>query len=474
VRSRVRLRASVGIGILTLALAAGCAPPAPPKDAPNLLLIVADTLRADRLGCYGSTRGLTPFLDELATRSTVFHRAYAQSSWTEPSVGSLFTSRFPGQHGATFWHSSLAPGARTLAEVLHAHAYDTGGWSGNSLIAPRGGFARGFDYFHLGEPSTLPDLHNVPLEARADQLVEVALAWLSTRNERYKNFVPAFVYFQFMEPHYPYAPDPDVLKRVSGGRDIDLRFVNANYYYFPRSVRLEDLEDVYDASVAMLDDSLRRLFDGLAERHFLENAVVLVTADHGEEFDDHGGRGHGSTLYDELIRVPLLVHLPGQSTRRDVDDVASLVDVAPTLLELAGIPSPPGFEGRSLTSSLTEPAWWDRLRAAVDRTGRPDRLAFSELWPKTAEDTPRHDRAIVDRGLKLIVSPDGSTEVYDLSRDPGEKAAAVDHAGERKDLEERLDAFTKRVRVNAPESPPALEDIDKKTRERLKVLGYAG
>jgi arylsulfatase A-like enzyme len=251
--------------------------------------------------------------------------------------------------------------------------------------------------------------------------------------------------------------------------------VNEGYYVAPRSVPLRDLEDVYDAEVASLDRELRGLFDALERASFLERAIVVVTADHGEELDDHGGRTHGTTLYEELIRVPLLVHLPGQTSHGEIDEPVSLIDVAPTVLDLVGIPSPRGWEGSSLAEAVVGPGLWGRLVAAVRWDRRTDeRPVLSELLPKTKTDRVRHDRAIVRGSEKLLVSPTGAVEMFDLAADPHEKTPLEVGGAPRAALEAPLSALIERIRPATAPAPAVPDEIDEKTRERLKALGYAG
>jgi arylsulfatase A-like enzyme len=277
-----------------------------------------------------------------------------------------------------------------------------------------------------------------------------------------------------MEAHYPYAPPPEILWRLSPGHFINVKKANDISTLMPGGgFPLADLESLYDAEVADLDTTLKVLFRDLTDLHFLEDTIVVVTSDHGEEFEDHAGRGHGETLYEELIRIPLIVHLPGQTKRRDVDRVVSLIDVAPTLLELAGIPPPRTFEGHSFREALPQSPW-DAIISALSRPA-PERPAFSELLPKGKNDGIHHDRAVVDGGSKLLVSPAGDSERFDLIADPGEHKP-LEGSTHRGELAAILARLTARARgVKAEEADDAAEpEIDEKARERLKALGYAG
>src|SRR5262245_40087556 len=194
---------AVCLGAVLLCMAAGCTR----RSAPNIVLIVVDTMRADRLGAYGNQRGLTPFMDSLASRGYVFHNAYAQSSWTNPSVASILTSRFQSQHGIITFESVLADAELTLPEVLKRHGYTTGFFSANGLISKRMGFAQGYDQYRsiLVKATVAPRHMWVP--ERAARINGEALAWLDTLPT--SGGAPVFLHLHYMEPHSPYAPKPE-------------------------------------------------------------------------------------------------------------------------------------------------------------------------------------------------------------------------------------------------------------------------
>lgn len=437
-----------------------------------MVVILADTLRADRLGAYGNTRGLTPFLDGLAARGVVFEHAFAQSSWTNPSVASLFTSRFQSQHGIVTFASVLPPSAPTLASALRDHGYATGGFLANGLVSAGKGFDRGFEEYRALWPEFAPP----PAPARkrrAEAIDELALAWLDRLQERATR--PVFLYLHYVEPHPPYSPPASVLDRVLDGRprpDVDLMSTRMTFAPFdaPDDETRRDLELVYDAEVASLDESLKRLFTELERRGFLQRAVVVFTSDHGEEFADHGSFGHGKTLYNELIRVPLILALPGQTEGRRIEDVVSLVDVAPTVLDLAGTFRPPDFEGRSLRPVVERDGGGAWTRLAFWRRPEPV-AAFSELLvaPEEQHDRQRpHESAIVLGARKLIVGSQGESEAYDLASDPAERTPAVEKDG--RELRRRLVELVRhRDGTRASEQPGS---IDADTERRLRAFGY--
>jgi arylsulfatase A-like enzyme len=469
--------------VLFLCAIAAALPSCQPRAAkPNVILIVIDTLRADRLGVYGNGRGLTPFLDELAGRGVVFKNAYATSSWTVPSVSSLFTSRFPSQHHMDTYDSKLPDGEVTLAEVLAAADYTTGGVQANFRLNRQLGYAQGFrDWMVL----MVPDL-----KVRGARVRSEALAWL--RGERPSEpssaqsaggfglgapTEPLLLYLQYMEPHAPYQPPQPYHDRfVRPAAGIDEASANAmmrtlNFKAFtPAHVDL--LESLYDGEVASVDAELRALFAALEEDGILKNAVIVVTADHGEEFDEHGRMAHGLALYNETIRVPLIIVAPGIRPGTVIDLNVSLIDVAPTILELAGLPPQASFEGHSLVPMITARSAREWLAAREEPL--PD--VISELPPNSPKiDLRAHSRALVRGVDKLLIGLHGpqrreEPEVYDLSSDPHEtvplppteKSATLEAA-----LRERTDALAMRAGVGKE-----VGFVDDGTKEKLRALGY--
>ena len=467
---------------LALALTAACGPPpdARPVTPRNVVMIVIDTLRADRLGVYGNTRGLTPYIDSLASRGYVFRHAYAQSSWTGASVASLFTSRYQSEHGIVSLRIGLADNELTLAEVLRTHGYATAAFSANITIPSQLGYAQGFATYETFGAVPGPSPRSVNIPVRAGALIQPALQWVDALAPGGAAAPPAFLYIQFMEPHVPYAPPPDALARVLGDRPApEVDFLNglmviANVAA-PSAEQARDLELLYDAEVVAIDQALAGLLDGLAALGVLENAVVVLTSDHGEGFGAHALFGHGGSLYDELIRVPLIVLVPAHSGRTDVDEVVQLIDVAPTLLELIGIPVPGTFEGRSFCGLLVGGPGcrsFAGLRQRLQRWWATDgRLAYSELFYARNEDTGKrhHERAVVVGSHKVVLASDGALEFYDLQRDPSEHDAHGLADAERARLEKVLRRTARAAPVRASEGGKPDEELQKK----LHALGYA-
>jgi arylsulfatase A-like enzyme len=429
-------------------------PAAPPLDRGpprNVLLYVIDTLRADRLGLYGAARPTTPHLDRFAGQAIVFERAMAQSSWTRPSVASVLTGLHPFAHGAVAIGDRVGAHARLLPEVFAAHGYETKALVTNANVSEPFGFARGFARFdYLSEDADRAGVH-VPARLLHDDV----LAWLDTRGRR-----PFFLYVHASDPHAPYHPSSAAAARfVRPGlaSTIDPAAPLRGLHERRRSLTADDFEhlrSLYEAEVADLDAELGRLFDELAARGVLDDTIVVVVADHGEEFGDHGGIEHGTSLYQELVHVPLLVRLPGgRGARTRV--VAQHVDLLPTLLSLVGLPVPSGLPGRVL------------LAADGRVTSDDDVEVLSTTWfgrtALTSLVVPPWKVILPERG-------DAPIQLFDLDRDPHERmdlAAAhpvvVGYATQR--VAEIEAAWEHLPRARAVPLDPA-------TRDRLRQLGY--
>jgi arylsulfatase A-like enzyme len=440
--------------LLALPLLGACRhAPAPP----DILMIVVDTLRADRLGAYGSTRGLTPFLDDLATKATVFRNAYAASSWTPPSVASLFTSRYPSQHRVVMSTSKLSDSETTLAETLASGHYTTAGFSANVRLTAALGFAQGFDvWVHHPEG---------PIKPRGSILRHEGLEWIDGTCAA-RRPAPCFLFLQYMEPHAPYQPQEPYRSRFgrTGPDTPDIDAANQKLLTFALSqisdAEADLLESYYDAEVASVDAELQLLFSELQRRHFLDHAIVVITADHGEEFKDHGWFSHGTSLYNETVHVPLIVLTPGPRRVALVDDNVSLVDVAPTLLALAGLPPEPRFEGHSLAALLSDPR--------SDGRDAP-RILLELERTNTPIDFRRQTAGIIDGHAKLLVNDTYKTsEVFDLAVDPHE--LAPQKSGSDTVLTQALAAAEATLgrRVAAGEQ----RSLDEGTKEKLRALGY--
>jgi arylsulfatase A-like enzyme len=426
---------------------------------PNVLVVVIDTLRADHLGAYGAPAGSTPFLDRLGRRGTVFDRAFAASSWTAPSVASLFTSRYASQHHVTTYDARLPDAERTLAETFADAGYRTIGVTANFRLSPALGFAQGF--------ARWDDRWSAP-KTRANAVRRHAVSALDAAP---RSSQPVLLYLQYMEPHPPYAPPPAYRRRYERhaevGPDANARLLAGEHDFTPAEI--DHLHSLYEGEVAYLDHEIARLFAALAHRGFLDDVIVVVTADHGEEFREHGLMGHGRSLYNAALRVPLVLagaRIPAGRVR----DAVSLVDLAPTLAALAGLRPETTWEGRSLVPLLAGP-------------GTPADVV-AELLPDGGPDLRRHSAAIVRGRLKLLLMTEpwaaaigDDIEAYDLDTDMPEAAPATVFLGmpaEAASLPALRQALRDTLARLGTRAAPAAERgaVDEETRRRLRALGY--
>jgi arylsulfatase A-like enzyme len=464
------------IAILGLVALTGCGPS--PDPQPNLVLIVIDTLRADHLGIYGYERATSPHIDRLAKRGLVFANALAASSWTKPSVASLFTSRYPSEHGAISFERDLTSTLPTLAEMLREAGYHTLGVSGNFVhVAERTGFARGFDAFEtlVFEVEGPGGQTLLAMPGEDGDLDYLRAPTGSEVNRRVLELLPApesapvFLYVHYMEPHPGYAPPEPQRSAFVTDPAAHARGTPATASYLSNlAASATDLEpaerqrliDLYDAEIAAVDEAVGELVRALEDGGYMENTVIAVTSDHGEEFGDHGSWFHGLTLNRECLRVPIVFHdarKGGSGVRRQ--DPVDLLDVTTTLLALAGVAPPPSMHGRDLLAAEppardlvaelhSDPIFEDRVRPRVQR------LALIR-WP-----------------WKAIVGVDGARSFYRLDRDPEELRPLSEDGDEvPRDLLPALSDLERSL-VGAEPASEA-RPIDPETRAGLRALGYA-
>ncbi|MBL8841179.1 MAG: sulfatase [Planctomycetes bacterium] len=399
----------------------------------NVLLVVIDTLRADRLGCYGYARPTTPRLDALAARGLCFERAYATAPWTLPSTASLLTGLQPEVHRASHFFASISPEARLLAESFEGEGYATAAFVGNYFVQPLFGFERGFDRYDQG---CMVDRGGI----NSDRISDAAIAWLSQPRS-----APFFLYLHYFDPHYNYW-EHDGFK--FGGEDTERVFSGADIYALREQAPRFDAADrarldaLYDSEVAFTDHHVGRVFDQLEAQGIADDTFVVVTADHGESLGEHGWIGHTVQLYEESIRIPLLVAGPGLEAARHGDLPVQLDDVLVPLLRLAG-----GEEAGP----------WSSAAARVAAGLRPDEALCTVETSGLDESEPIAAQKSVTRApwkLFIDVAADG-TESYRLFKQD-------EPAGKRK---KRLEDHPTQVRMLLDARAADLEAL-KRERER--------
>ena len=400
-------------------------------NQPNVILITLDTVRADRMGFLGSKRGLTPHLDELTAQGVVFEHAYSQAPITPVSHATILTGTFPQFHGIRNFGDRLPPSVPFLPDILHAQSYHTGAFVGSIILDPKNGFAsgfeRGFDVYNAGfHRQKTGERREASMQRRGEVTLGFVLQWLGQQQGS-----PFFLWFHLWDAHDPYNP-PEPFRS---------RFPNAPY----------------NGGIGYVDDVVGKLLDYLRSQGLYDNAVIAVAADHGESLGEHGELTHSIFLYDATIHVPLLLKLPGNRYGgQHVRATASLVDLAPTVLDALGQTPPPAMQGRSLLPLIGNPHPENRPSLA---TGDHSERSFG--WSALVS---------LRSGNQLYVSAP-KPELYDLASDPGEKTntyTAKRLAAVR--LAIQLHNFVNRISTGAPQ---ALQDgLDEKSREKLSALGY--
>jgi len=464
------------VGAWVLVSVLGCAPQKSTQP-PNVFIILVDTLRADRVGAFGAVRELTPTFDSVAETSYVFQKAYSSSSWTSPAVASLFTSRYPSQHQVVDFDSVLAPEELSLAESLSERGYHCGGFSASALVSPTFGFDQGFEVFESRGVSVIGGREYVE---RTSNTARRALRWIDDRRDQPKR--PLFVYMHLMDPHIPYAPRSGAVEQVFAERQgPDTRHVNRLLKKHLSNPIVESMRDdvrgLYDAEVNSFDTDLESFLRALEERDLLENSILVITSDHGEELWDHGRFGHHHTLHDELLHVPLLIRAPYQTVGYEVTEPISLLDIAPTLLDLLKLPPVEQFEGRSLTSSMRSrfEKWVDWF-ASPDQSSRSDSIGIpSELILPPSMRHTAHERSLIIGDIQLIRDFDGAEHFFELgvgTAEPSASDSAVS-ASEKEALRSALDGFVARVTEQSRRRKSGSHIIlDQQSRRELRALGY--
>lgn len=450
---RQRLQ-NLAIASLLMGSLAACSQP-----APNVLLIVVDTLRADRLSSYGNPRATSPSIDALATEGARFTRAYATAPWTKPSIASIFTGLYPSVHGVTRLPRRLPDRLPSLPEILSEQSYATAGVVSHTLIGSQYGFERGFETYLESEARGAEHVSTRGVTRQATRLLEELAG-----GDR-----PFFLFVHYFDPHYTYVRHPEYgfaapgAGRLRGGEPIlALRRMEATL----SEAELALVRDLYDEEIRFTDEGIGQLLEALAELGLAANTWIILTADHGEEFLDHEHLGHTRTLHEELVRVPLIIRGPGVEGGSQIDRPVSLVSLPASILAMTSSPNRHAFHAPSLLPLLAgDPA-------AVF----PPPLFEVDFVPllKANADNEAHKRGLVTEGFKLIEdTTTGERSLYELTSDPGE---TVDLATQRPELLRRLTAaLNESADRMAQPGPAALEvPISQKQIERLRELGYVG
>ncbi len=375
----------------------------------GLVLISIDTLRADHLGAYGYERATSPFMDEVAAGGVLFENAVSSAPWTLPAHASIMTGLDPVTHRAVEGNAAISADVTMAAEMFRDAGYATGGFVASWFVSRRYGFDRGFDQFDDFQ-RTLQN--NTREKITATQVIDAAGRWLRAHGDN-----PFFLFVHLYDAHFNYAPPARHAALFATGY-TGPREPYRKYSYYPDHPLPPDLlaQEValYDAEIHFVDAELRRLHGILEEMGLADDVLVLITSDHGEEFFERGSWGHAHTLFEEVIRVPLIVKGPGIEGGRRWPGQVRQVDILPTLMEAFSLAGPARLPGSSLWPLLTEGRDLQEIEGVKTPSG--PRPAFME--------TSRFDSNLIGvrrDGWKAILNlVDGQEQLFDLSRDPGE------------------------------------------------------
>ncbi len=427
----------------------------PAPELPNVILVSLDCVRADHLGAYGYERSTSPRLDEFAREAVVFENATAASSFTHPTHMTMLTGLPPSIHGVSR-HRKPDASVAYLPEILSRAGYRTNGVVSGPLLSQSFGFERGFDVYHA--------FHD---ETRAPELAGAALEMLHRGRGQ-----PQFLLLHLFDAHWPYWPGDELNTRFGPLSNDTSGLLHKVRNQIPpeNDEEVRHMRDLYDAEIVYLDREVGRFLDELKKRGLYEDSLILVTADHGEAFLEHGFWEHGQTLYKEMVHVPLIVKWPGKPDARRVASLVSQTDILPTILEAAGMQPPAtSYAGRSLRG----------------REGGPREAILELTWDPLPE---RHAKMLVawrTEKTKYIASFEaptvdalysaeiGGEELYDLLMDPGEtKNLAATETSAVVQNREKVLAYLARARELRAARAGQEVELDEETRKRLEILGY--
>lgn len=459
------------------------------RRRPNIVLLVMDTFRQDRIG------PLTPFLVSAAARGTVCTNSVAASSWTFPSVAGLFTSRYPIVTGEEY-NEGFANGAGTFVEALRASGYHTIAFVQNPWLKKRNNkdsaptlCARGHEDYVFDptemEPNPLfaqgigqkEEIAAWPLPSQA---VDAGMKAIMRRRDKRR---PFFLYLHFMNNHEPYTPAPkdmslaDAAPPISGIPDhmifkvIRLRAKQRGVKGLAEedAVLMARGEALYDASIPAPDEAIKRLADQLRAQDLYEDTIFAVTADHGEEFGEHNSCGHGGTLYQEAVCVPLIFWGPGIPTGNRIETLVSGVDVGPTLLSLAGLEAPDDIDGAAIPLRGVGAFGARKITATEHPPGAP--CAARKLTGVSI--------SLIEESRKLILTrpPDWAedgevSEFYDMTQDPAEMNNVANAPAHQLRMREMRTALSHYASNAMRRGVAAGIELDEETRNQLRSIGY--
>ena len=449
----------------------------------NVIILVLDALRPDHLSCYGFDKETSPNMDRLARRGLLFRNAISQAGWTLPSHASLFTGLYPAEHGATDEHHFLDPQIPTLAEILTRNGYDCLAATSNAWISETTGMTRGFG--DVCQPSLYSGFKKIAMAARkryldkdhgAATICRYVKKWLRGRSPDRPFFLfmnllethtPYHVPERFFRPYLPQGTTP--AKALSVNQDCDA-FMAGKAPMSPSDFDL--LRSIYCGAISYLDWWLGELYRYLESLGQAENTLLVITADHGENFGGHGLMGHRFCLYDSLIKVPLIVTGPGVAAAKEpVESQAQMIDVPCTILDLAGLQDIPERKSMSGLNLQKIAGSEEEHPHVISLQSLPNLTVYERDYPEFDPSTfNRRIRSVRTLDFKYIAYSDGSEELFNLKKDHAETENLIEKEPEKAGLFRNiLDEWSKRYVSRSQEDGP---EMDEKMKKSLEQLGY--
>ncbi len=393
----------------------------------NVILITVDTLRKDRVVCYNDENNFTPFIGSIRKNLTVFEKMFSTGPYTQASFPAILTSTYYLDHGRS---RHLSEEKTLVSEVLTANGVTTAAFHSNAYLSEFFGWNRGWNHFYDSMNEKVSD--KFPYIS-GKQVNEKIRNWFETRGKEEK---PLFLWVHYMDVHEPYIPAKEFIKKIDPAISLseDEMFSLFKEVLLKRDVsdpaRVDLFKKLDAALILEVDQYISELFGILEKTGYLDNSIVIITSDHGDEFGEHGSLSHDGKMYSELVHVPFLVYEPSQQEEKRINLLTSTIDISPTIVHLFGLERISSFKGRSLYPL-----------EFFEESG-----VFGEAIGKTGHQEKESDRPVyyyLEGSLKIMLNLDDRFELYDIEKDPGEKEDLFGKVPESEEMKEKLFAKIK-------------------------------
>lgn len=430
---------------------------------PNVLLIVADTLRADHLGCYGYNLPTSPYIDKFAADALIFEKAMSNAPWTKPSMGTIFTSMYPHEHQAFYWEDNLNNACLTLAETFRNNNYLTFAVQTNAIITKNYNFNQGFQHY------------DEIIREKGDKVTAKFNSWLMKNNDK-----PFFAYLHYMDVHLPYNA-PEEFKQIFEPEVINSLLKDIDKAYEVRMLNELGLSkqdkqhfiNMYDAEIRYFDYNFGMIIDNLKKSGILDKTIIILTSDHGEEFWEHNGSEHGHCQYNEVLHVPLIIKYSSKLPVKRIKSYVQLLDLFPTILSLSRQKNNFYLKGRNLilnvktNSPSNEEIFFEGIGFGAEKKG-----VLKNGW-KLIENTGVKNENALDLfdTLTKYIYPEYKKgfELYNINQDFSEKHNLIN---EYPQIAKRLKIYLQLFKESPSYYPKRIRGDPKKKLDDLKSLGY--